>query len=111
MGLVFRTWDVILTNSEFEVVKRVLVDHVKLPNESKGKLHHRAYVHVLSVVFLRETQRGQNNSKSCAQGSDPFENAGLDVNLYENKKDLLTKNVSKYTIKCFKKWMYMICPL
>lgn len=41
-----------LTNPESEVVEGVFVDDVQFPNESKGKLHHRANVHVLSVMFL-----------------------------------------------------------
>lgn len=42
----------VLTNSESEVVEGVFVDDVKLPNQSKGKFHHSAYVHVLPVVLL-----------------------------------------------------------
>lgn len=42
-----------LTDPEPEVVEGVLVDDVQLPHKGEGELHHRADVHVLSVMFLR----------------------------------------------------------
>lgn len=41
-----------LTHSEFEVIEGMLVDDVQLPHQSKRKLHHGPYVHVLPIVFL-----------------------------------------------------------
>lgn len=49
-----------LTDPQSEVIKRVLVDDIQLPNKSKCKLHHCANVHVLSVVFLRVMKRKQS---------------------------------------------------
>lgn len=45
-------WPMVYADPQSEVIKRVLVDDIQLPNESKCKLHHCANVHVLSVVFL-----------------------------------------------------------
>lgn len=56
----------VLTNPEPEVVERVLVDDVKLPHQRESKLHHRADVHVLPVMFLRDVQKWAT-SKPCVQ--------------------------------------------
>lgn len=53
----------VLTDSESEVVEGVFVDDIQLPHKSKGKLHHGADVHVLSVMFLREMQGGRKKVK------------------------------------------------
>lgn len=61
--LIFVLWRNVLTDSESEVVEGVFVDDIQLPNKSKGKFHHGADVHVLSVMFLREMQGGRKKVK------------------------------------------------
>lgn len=56
----------VLTNPQPEVVEGVLVDDVKLPHQRKSELHHRADVHVLPVMFLRDVQK-RATSQPCVQ--------------------------------------------
>ena len=42
------------THSKFEVVEGVLIDGIQFPHQGVCKLHHGAYVHVLTLGFLEE---------------------------------------------------------
>lgn len=66
--LIFMSWRP--TDSESEVVEGVFVDDVQLPHKSKGKLHHGANVHVLSVMFLKGSAEGENNKLKVCSVSD-----------------------------------------
>lgn len=43
-----------LTNSELEVIEGVFVDNIQLSHQSKRKLYHGSYVHILPVMLLQE---------------------------------------------------------